>query len=121
MKSLLSSINTDFKFKPVHRMPLKPDPMSEYEIASFDTFLGKFEERTKIKSLSSSNNKILANRISYSTNDHTIVQFKRQVELTASKIYSVMTIYGNNELNITTIRNVLGLDNKLIEAALKML
>jgi hypothetical protein len=63
----------------------------------------------------------LANRISYSINDHTIVQFKRQVELTASKIYSVMTIYGNDELNIATIRNVLGLDDKLIEAALKML
>jgi ERCC4-related helicase len=91
MKSVLSSINTHFKFKTVHRMTVKPDPMSEYEIASLDTFLGKFEESTKIKLRSSSNNKILVNKISYSTNDHTRVQSKRQVELTANRgqIYNI--------------------------------
>ncbi len=121
MKSVLSSINTYLNFKPVHRMAVKPDPMSEYEINSLDSFLDKFEETTKIKSLSSSNNKILRNRISYSTNDHTIIQFKREVERTARNIYSVVSIHGNNGLDIETIHNVLGLDETLIDKALKML
>lgn len=123
MKSVLSSTNAYLNFKPVNRMIVKPDPMTKYEIDSLNSFLDKFEERTKIEieSLSSSKNKIMNNKILYSSDDHTMVQFKRQVERVARKIYSVVTIHGNYGLKIETIQNVLGLDDELTDAALKML
>ena len=121
MKLVLSSTNAYLKFKPVNRMIVKPDPMTKYEIDSLNSFLDKFGERTKIESLLSSKNKILHNKILYSSDDHTMVQFKRQVERTARKIYSVVTIHGNNELKIETIHNVLGVNDELTDAALKML
>ena len=83
--------------------------------------MDKFEERTKIESLSSSKNKILHNKILYSSDDHTMVQFKRQVERTAREIYSVVTIHGNKGLKIETLHNVLGVNDELTDAALKML
>jgi Fanconi anemia group M protein len=121
MKSVLSSTNAYLKFKPVNRMIVKPDPMTKYEIDSLNSFLDKFGERTKIESLLSSKNKILHNKILYSSDDHTMVQFKRQVERTARAIYSVVTIHGNNGLKIETLHNVLGVNDELTDAALKML
>ena len=121
MKSVLSSTNAYLKFKPVNRMIVKPDPMTKYEIDSLNSFLDKFGERTKIESLLSSKNKILHNKILYSSDDHTMVQFKRQVERTAREIYSVVTIHGNNGLKIETLHNVLGVNAELTDAALKML
>jgi Fanconi anemia group M protein len=121
MKSVLSSTNAYLKFKPVNRMIVKPDPMTKYEIDSLNSFLDKFGERTKIESLLSSKNKILHNKILYSSDDHTMVQFKRQVERTARAIYSVVTIHGNNGLKIETLHNVLGVNAELTDAALKML
>ena len=121
MKSVLSSTNAYLKFKPVHRVIVKPDPMTKHEIDSLNSFLDKFEERTKIESLSSSKNKILHNKILYSSEDHSMVQFKRQVERTARKIYSVVTIHGNNGLKIETLHSVLSVNGELTDAALKML
>jgi ERCC4-related helicase len=121
MKSVLSSTNAYLKFKPVNRMIVRPDPMTKYEIDSLNSFLDKFEERTKIESLLSSKNKILHNKILYSSDDHTMVQFKRQVERTAREIYSVVTIHGNNGLKIETLHNILGVNGELTDAALKML
>ena len=121
MKSVLSSTNAYLKFKPVNRMIVRPDPMTKYEIDSLNSFLDKFEERTKIGSLLSSKNKILHNKILYSSDDHTMVQFKRQVERTAREIYSVVTIHGNNGLKIETLHNILGVNGELTDAALKML
>jgi Fanconi anemia group M protein len=121
MKSVLSSTNAYLKFKPVNRMIVKPDPMTKYEIDSLNSFLDKFEERTKIESLLSSKNKILHNKILYSSDDHTMVQFKRQVERTAREIYSVVTIHGNKGLKIETLHNILGVNGELTDAALKML
>ena len=121
MKSVLSSTNTYLNFKPVNRLIVKPDPMTKYEIDSLNSLLDKFEERTKIESLSSSKNKILHNKILYSSEDHTMVQFKRQVERTARKIYSVVTIHGNKGLKIETLHNILGVNGELTDAALKML
>jgi len=121
MKSVLLSTNAYLNFKPVNRMIVKPDPMTKYEIDSLNSFLDKFEERTKIGSLLSSKNKILHNKILYSSDDHTMVQFKRQVERTARKIYSVVTIHGNNGLKIETLHNILGVNGELTDAALKML
>jgi len=121
MKSVLSSTNTYLNFKPVNRLIVKPDPMTKYEIDSLNSLLDKFEERTKIQSLSSSKNKTLHHKIVYSSEDHTMVQFKRQVERTARKIYSVVTIHGNKGLKIETIHNVPGVNDELTDAALKML
>lgn len=121
MKSVLLSTNAYLKFKPVNRMIVKPDPMTKYEIDSLNSFLDKFDERKKIESLSSSKNKILHNKILYSSDDHTMVQFKRQVERTAREIYSVVTIHGNNGLTIETLHNVLDVNDELTDAALKML
>ena len=121
MKSVLLSTNAYLNFKPVNRIIVKPDPMTKYEIDSLNSFLDKFEERTKIESLLSSKNKILHNKILYSSDDHTMVQFKRQVERTARKIYSVVTIHGNNGLKIETLHNILGVNGELTDAALKML
>ena len=121
MKSVLLSTNAYLKFKPVNRMIVKPDPMTKYEIDSLNSFLDKFEERTKIESLPSSKNKILHNKILYSSDDHTMVQFKRQVERTAREIYSVVTIHGNKGLKIETLHNILGVNGELTDAALKML
>ena len=121
MKSVLLSTNAYLNFKPVNRMIVKPDPMTKYEIDSLNSFLDKFEERIKIESLSSSKNKILHNKILYSSDDHTMVQFKRQVERTAREIYSVVTIHGNNGLKIETLHNILGVNGELTDAALKML
>ena len=50
-----------------------------------------------------------------------MVQFKRQVERTARKIYSVVTIHGNNGLKIETLHSVLSVNGELTDAALKML
>jgi hypothetical protein len=121
MESVLSSINTTLKLKPVHRMTLRPIPMSKSEIDSLDSFLDKFEERIKIKSPSFNKNKIFPNRISYSTKDHAIVQFKRQVEKVARKIYSIVSIHGNNGLDVELIHSILESDDSAIGEALKML
>jgi Fanconi anemia group M protein len=121
MNSILSSINTNLKLKPVHRNPIKKSPMTKYEIDYLDSFFDKIEGGTEIKSLSSNNKKALRNRISHSKDDHAIEQSKRKVEQTARKIYSVVSIIGNKGLDIETIEKVLGGDDSLIAAALKML
>ena len=121
MESVLSSINTTLKLKPVHRMTLRPIPMTKSEIDSLDSFLNKFEEGIKIKSPSFNKNKIFPNRMSYSTKDHTIVQFKRQVEQIARKICSIVSIHGNNGLDVELIHSILESDDTAIGEALKML
>lgn len=121
MKSVLSSINTTLNLNPVHRLTLRPNPMTKSEIDSLDSYLNKYEERIKIKSPSPNKNKIFPNKISYSKKDHTIVQFKRHVEQIAKKIYSIVSIHGNNGLDIELIHSILEIDDTVIGEALKML
>ena len=121
MNSILSSISTNLKLKPVHRDHLKKNPMTKYEIDYLDSFFDKVQRGTKIASLSSKNKKSVSYRIPHSKNDQAIVHFKRQVEQTARKIYSVVSIKGNKGLTFETIENILGVDEPLITAALKLL
>ncbi len=121
MNSILSSISTNLKLNPVHRDPLKKNPMTRCETDYLDSFFDKIQRGPEIKSQSSNNKKVLHNRISHSKDDHPLVHFKRQVEQTARNIYSVVSIKGNKGLKIETIENVLGVDDSLVSAALKML
>lgn len=96
--------------------------MTKYEIDYLDSFFDKIQRGTKIASLSSKNKKSVSYRIPHSKNDQAIVHFKRQVEQTARKIYSVVSIKGNKGLTFETIENILGVDEPLITAAaLKLL
>jgi len=121
MKSILSSISTNLKLKPVQRDHLKKNPMTKYEIDHLDSFFDKIKRGTEIASLSSKNKKSVNYRIPHSKDDQTIVHFKRQVERTARKIYSVVSIKGNKGLTFETIENILGVDESLIATALKLL
>ena len=121
MNSILSSISTNLKLKPVHREHLKKNPMTKYEIDYLDTFFDKIQRGTRIASLSSKNKKSVNYRIPHSKDDQAIVHFKRQVEQTARKIYSVVSIKGNKGLTFETIENILGVNESLITAALKLL
>lgn len=121
MKTALSSNDSILKLKPVYRKTLEPNPMTKQEIESLDSYQDKFQESTKIKSPLNNKNKILQNRLSRSTRDQTIVQFKRHVDQTARKIYSLVSIHGNNGIYLKTIHSTLELDKTIIEGALKIL
>jgi Fanconi anemia group M protein len=121
MKSLLSSINTQFKLEPVHRASVEQDPMTKYEIEFLDSCLDKFGERAKRKSQLSSMKKIPIDKIPYSTIDNNLVGLKSHVERTARKICSIVSIHGNRGLDIELVHKALEQDDALVDAALKML
>ena len=121
MKSVLSSINTQLNLKPVHRVSVKQDPMTKYEIEFLDSCLDGFGERAKRKLQSSIVKKIPSGKIPYSTIDANLIGFESLVERTARKIYSAVSIHGNSGLDIELVHKTLELDDALIEAALKML
>lgn len=121
MKSVLSSINTPLNLEPVHRVSVKQDPMTKYEIEFLDSCLDGFGERAKRKSQSSIVKKIPGGKIPYSTINASLIGFESLVERTARKIYSVVSIHGNSGLDIELVHKTLEQDDALIEAALKML
>jgi Fanconi anemia group M protein len=121
MKSVLSSINTQLKLEPVHRVSVKHDPMTAYEIKYIDSCLDGFGEKAKRKSQSSSIKKIPLHKIPYSTIDTNITGLESLVKRTARKIYSVVSIHGNSGLDIELLHKTLEQDDALIDAALKML
>lgn len=121
MKSVLSSINTPLNLEPVHRVSVKQDPMTKYEIEFLDSCLDGFGERAKRKSQSSIVKKIPSGKIPYSTINANLIGFESLVERTARKIYSVVSIHGNSGLDIELVHKTLEQDDALIEAALKML
>ncbi|HXV89375.1 MAG TPA: helicase-related protein [Nitrososphaeraceae archaeon] len=121
MKSVLSSINTPLNLEPVHRVSVKQDPMTKYEIEFLDSCLDGFGERAKRKSQSSIVKKIPGGKIPYSTINANLIGFESLVERTARKIYSVVSIHGNSGLDIELVHKTLEQDDALIEAALKML
>ena len=121
MNSVLSSINTQLKLEPVHRMSVKQDPMTKYEIKFLDSCLDGFEERAKRKSQPSIIKKNPMGKIPYSTIDTNLRRLDSLVERTARKIYSVVSIHGNSGLDIELVHKTLEQDDALIEAALKML
>lgn len=121
MKSLLSSINTQLKLEPDHRVSVEQDPMTKYEIEFLDSCLDRFGERTKRKSQLSSLKKIPIHKIPYSTIENNLVGLKSHVERTARKICSIVSIYGNSGLDIELVHKALEQDDALVDAALKML
>lgn len=121
MKSVLSSINTQLNLEPVHRVSVKQDPMTKYEIEFLDSCLDGFGERAKRKSQSSIVKKIPSGKIPYSTIDANLIGFESLVERTARKIYSAVSIHGNSGLDIELVHKTLEQDDTLIETALKML
>ena len=121
MKSVLSSINTQLKLEPVHRVNVKLDPMTKYEIEFLDSCLDGFGERAKRKSQSSIIKKFPIGKIPYSTIDTNLRRLDSLVEHTARKIYSVVSIHGNSGLDIELVHKTLEQDDALIDAALKML
>jgi ERCC4-related helicase len=121
MNSVLSSINTQLKLEPVHRVSVKQDPMTKYEIKFLDSCLDGFEERAKRKSQSSIIKKNTMGKIPYSTVDTNLIGLESLVERTARKIYSVVSIHGNRGLDIELVHKTLGQDDAFVDAALKML
>jgi Fanconi anemia group M protein len=121
MKSVLSSINTQLKFEPIHRVSVKHDPMTGYEINYLDSCLDGFGERAKRKSQSSIIKKIPIDKIPYSTIDTNLIEFESLIKRTARKIFSVISIHGNSGIDIELVHNTLEQNDAPIDAALKML
>jgi superfamily II DNA/RNA helicase len=119
MKALLSSTSIDLELKTLERTDLELDPMTKAEIDYLDSFLDS-EKRTKIKSLPG-RNKILHEKIRAFTNDDLLVQFRKTVERTARKIYSLVSCRGNSGIDIDLIYKILGQEDELVNAGLQKL
>jgi Fanconi anemia group M protein len=120
MKSILSSIDTHLKFKSVHRTLAQKNPMSKKEIEFLDSCLEKHGNRMQQNFIIDSG-KIPIRRSSYSTPDLGIKRLRNNVESTARKIYSIVSMHGNSGLDIQLLQKSLRQDDVLINAALKML
>ncbi|MGI0022383.1 MAG: helicase-related protein, partial [Nitrososphaeraceae archaeon] len=119
MKSIFSSPSIDLKLKTLERTNLELDPMTKEEIDYLDSFLNS-EKRTKIKSLPGQN-KISHEKIKAFTNDNSLVQFRKTVERTARKIYSLVSCSGNSGMDLDLIYKILGQEDELVNAGLQML
>jgi ERCC4-related helicase len=119
MKAIFSSTSIDLELKTLERTNLELDPMIKEEIDYLDSFLDS-EKRTKIKSLPGKN-KILHEKIKAFTNDNLLAQFRKTVERTARKIYSLVSCRGNSGMDIDLIYKILGQEDELVNAGLQML
>jgi Fanconi anemia group M protein len=121
MKSILSSIDTHLKFKSVHRTPAQKNPMSKKEIEFLDSCLDKHGNRTRQDFSRPDTGKIALHTSPYSAPDLGIKKVRNNVESTARKIYSIVSMHGNSGLDIQLLQKSLRQDDVLINAALKML
>jgi hypothetical protein len=119
MKAIFSSTSIDLELKTLERTNLELDPMIKEEIDYLDSFLDS-EKRTKIKSLPGKN-KILHEQIKAFTNDNLLAQFRKTVERTARKIYSLVSCRGNSGMDMDLIYKILGQEDELVNAGLQML
>ncbi|HSA72545.1 MAG TPA: helicase-related protein [Nitrososphaeraceae archaeon] len=119
MKAIFSSTHIDLELKTLERTNLELDPMTKEEIEYLDSFLNS-EKRTKIKT-ARAKNKILHEKIKTLTNDNSLVHFRKTVERTARKIYSLVSCRGNSGMEIELIHKTLGQENDLVIAGLQML
>jgi len=119
MKAIFSSTSLDLNLKNLKRTNLKFDPMTKEEIEYFESFLNS-ENRPKIKSLSIKN-KIINEKKKSLSNDDSLVQFRKTVERTARKIYSLVSCRGNSGMETVLIYETLGQEDELVNAGLKML
>ena len=121
MKSILSSIDTQLKFKSVHRISAQKDPMTKDEIELLDSCLDKYGERIKQGLAKAGIAKFSLPKSSYSANDSEIKGIRNSVDRTARKIYSIVSMHGNNGLDIQLLHKSLRQDDVLVKAALNML
>lgn len=121
MKLILSSIDTQLKFKSVHRTPVQKNPMSKEEIAFLDSCLEKHGSREQQDFTTVVTDKIPLRKSSSSTPNLGIKRLRNSVDSTARKIYSMVSMYGNSGLDIQLLQKSLAQDDVLINAALKML
>lgn len=119
MKAIFSSTHIDLELKTLERTNAELDPMTKEEIEYLDSFLNS-EKRTKIKT-ARGKNKILHEKIKTFTNDNSLVHFRKTVERTARKIYSLVSCRGNSGMEIELIHKTLGQENDLVIAGLQML
>ena len=121
MKSILSSIDTQLKFKSVHRISAQKDPMTKDEIELLDSCLDKYGERIKQGLANAGIAQFSLPKSSYSANDSGIKEIRNSVDRTARKIYSIVSMHGNSGLNIQLLHKSLRQDDVLVKAALNML
>ncbi len=120
MKSILSSIDTQLKFKSVHRISPQKDPMTKEEIEFLDSCLEKYGERIKQGLVKAGIAKFSLPKSS-SPNDSGIKGIRNNVDRTARKIYSIVSMHGNSGLDIQLLHKSLRQDDVLVKAALNML
>ncbi|HEU4469398.1 MAG TPA: helicase-related protein [Nitrososphaeraceae archaeon] len=120
MKSILSSIDTQLKFKSVHRISAQKDPMTKEEIEFLDSCLDKYGERIK-QGLAKAGIAKFSLPKSSSANDSGIKGIRNSVDRTARKIYSIVSMHGNSGLDIQLLHKSLRQDDILVKAALNML
>ena len=120
MKSILSSIDTQLKFKAIHRISAQKDPMTKEEIEYLDSCLDKYGEKIKRGLAKAGIAKFSLPKSSYSANDSG-KGIRSSVEKTARKIYSIVSMHGNSGLDIQLLHKSLRQDDGLIKAALNML
>lgn len=121
MKSILSSIDTQLKFKSIHRISAQKDPMTKEEIEFLDSCLDKYGERIKRGFAKAGIAKFSLPKSSYSANDSGIKGIRNSVETTARKIYSIVSMHGNSGLDIQLLHKSLRQDDLMVKAALNML
>ncbi len=120
MKSILSSIDTQLKFKSVHRISPQKDPMTKEEIEFLDSCLEKYGERIKQGLVKAGIAKFSLPKSS-SANHSGIKGIRNNVDRTARKIYSIVSMHGNSGLDIQLLHKSLRQDDVLVKAALNML
>lgn len=120
MKSILSSIDTQLKFKSVHRISAQKDPMTKDEIELLDSCLDKYGERIK-QGLAKAGIAKFSLPKSSSANHSGIKGIRNNVDRTARKIYSIVSMHGNSGLDIQLLHKSLRQDDVLVKAALNML
>lgn len=121
MKSILSSIDTQLELKKIKRISPKKDPMTKEEIEFLDSCLHKCGERIE-QDLSRANlTQFHIRKFSFSTPDSDIWEPGNNVRNTARKIFAIVSLHGNDGLEIQYLQKSLRQDDVLVNAALKLL
>jgi Fanconi anemia group M protein len=121
MKSILSSIDTQLKFKSIHRISTQKDPMTKEEIEFLDSCLDKYGEKIKQGMAKTGVARFSLPKSSYSTHDSEMKGIRKSIERTARKIYSIVSMNGNSGVDIQFLHKSLRQDDVLVNGALNML
>jgi ERCC4-related helicase len=121
MKSILSSIDTQLEFRPVHRTYAQKNPMSKEELKFLDSCLDEHGNRKEQDFTAVGTIRIPQRKSPYYTPDSEIKKIKNTVENTAKKIYSMISMHGNSGLDIQLLQKSIRQDKVFINAALSKL